>query len=212
VLLHLLKQEGIAVPDAPTLGGETETHELVGENSPTLAEILPALGKRSDNFSAEMLLKVIGAQVTRRPGSSADGARVISYFLGKQVEFPPGASVGNGSGLFDANRASAREVVALLRWAYGNTKIAPDYLSQLSIAGIDGTAGSRLKQYALCGCIRVKTGTLKSADALSGYVLSPDGNDLVFSILVNGIPNAHADVHAKMDAVVDAAVQSLASP
>jgi serine-type D-Ala-D-Ala carboxypeptidase/endopeptidase (penicillin-binding protein 4) len=212
VLRHHLQAQGIAVPREPVLGGESETRELVGVDSPPLAEILPALGKRSDNFTAEMLLKVIGAQATKKPGSSADGAKLISSGLDSRGEFPQGAKVGNGSGLFDANRASAREIVALLRRVYGDSRLAPDYLSQLSIAGIDGTASSRLKRYALCGCIRVKTGTLRSADALSGYVLSPNGNDVVFSILVNGVTNAHADVHVRMDAVVDAIVAGLGDP
>ena len=49
---------------------------LASHESPPLASCSSALGKHSDNFIAEMLLKVLGAERVGMPGRTEHGARV----------------------------------------------------------------------------------------------------------------------------------------
>ena len=73
-----------------------------------------------------------------------------------------------------------------LRVARDSFTIGPEFVAALPIAHRDGTLERRLEQAE--GRIRAKTGLLSDAGvtALSGYVDRPDGETLIFSILVNG--------------------------
>ena len=63
--------------------------------------------------------------------------------------------------------------------------MAPDFLTSLAIAGIDGTIRNRFLGTEEVGLVRAKTGTLSSVSALSGYVGDKD-DVLVFTIFVEG--------------------------
>ena len=62
---------------------------LVTHESEPLLSLLGPVGKNSDNFYAEMLLKVVGAHASHRPGSSALGAERAQALL-EQVGVPQG--------------------------------------------------------------------------------------------------------------------------
>ncbi|EKD52155.1 MAG: D-alanyl-D-alanine carboxypeptidase/D-alanyl-D-alanine-endopeptidase [uncultured bacterium] len=70
--------------------------------------------------------------------------------------------------------------------AYQNNKIRSDFMSSLSIAGVDGTLGNRLKADVLKGNVKGKTGTLSDVSALAGYLETRAKNMVAFTILVNG--------------------------
>jgi D-alanyl-D-alanine carboxypeptidase/D-alanyl-D-alanine-endopeptidase (penicillin-binding protein 4) len=59
------------------------------------------------------------------------------------------------------------------------------YLQSLSEAGVDGTLEERLTLPQYRGRIHAKTGSLRSAYALSGYVETARGRRLAFSLLIN---------------------------
>jgi serine-type D-Ala-D-Ala carboxypeptidase/endopeptidase (penicillin-binding protein 4) len=159
---------------------------LAKHKSAPLASLLLPVGKDSDNFYAETLLKTLGAEKKGRPATSAGGAAVATEILEKIGALDTGVEIKNGSGLFDANRATAHELATLLRWAYREPAIQPEMLAQLSIGGVDGTLRGRFKSQHDRRAVRAKTGTLDDAVALSGYVLAPAGKSPVaFSILIN---------------------------
>src|SRR5262249_14398024 len=117
----------------------------------------------------------------------------------------PALVVKNGSGLFDANRATPAGTTALLRAMQRDASAAPEYLAHLSIGGVDGTLRHRFHEWEGPRAGRAKTGTRDAVAALSGYVLPPPGRSAVaFSILVNGIPGKVNAARASMDRVVDA--------
>ncbi len=68
------------------------------------------MNQPSDNFMAETLIKVLGAQFGGA-GSTAAGARVISEELG-ELDIAP--RIVDGSGLSRSDRTSPRDVVTLL--------------------------------------------------------------------------------------------------
>jgi serine-type D-Ala-D-Ala carboxypeptidase/endopeptidase (penicillin-binding protein 4) len=161
---------------------------LVTHESEPLALLLARVGKNSDNFYAEMLLKVIGAESAHRPGSSALGvARALALLTAAGA--PAGsATIVNGSGLFKGGSISPEALIKLLTHVYRDPALRPEYVSQLAVGGKDGTLSSRLTDLKRPRVVRAKTGTLDDVVALSGYVLGPTPERaLAFSFLVTGV-------------------------
>src|ERR1019366_10225666 len=89
-----------------------------------------------------------------------------------------------GSGLSRDNLTTPNATVTLLRFM-NRHKCAQVYLEALPIAGVDGTLRNRMKGTPAAGKVRAKTGTLRWANALSGYVTTAAGEHLVFSLMLN---------------------------
>jgi D-alanyl-D-alanine carboxypeptidase/D-alanyl-D-alanine-endopeptidase (penicillin-binding protein 4) len=203
VLKRVLLSAGVSVQGTVKKGGEDEQLELVGRDSPTLAELMPHLGKASDNFYAEMLLKAIGAKAKGRPGSAEKATLAIHEWLERRQLSDAGLKVGNGSGLYDANRISARTLTRLLESAYLDPLISRPFQDQLAVGGLDGTLRTRFFALKSRRSVHAKTGTLNKVVALSGYVFGPDQQTgISFSILVSGISGHHGEVRKRMDALV----------
>jgi D-alanyl-D-alanine carboxypeptidase/D-alanyl-D-alanine-endopeptidase (penicillin-binding protein 4) len=205
-----LADAGIEAADDVRLGGEKEKDLLAAHRSDTLAHLLAKLGKDSDNFVAETVFKTLAAEQKSRPATWAAAAEVVIAELRAMGAFESGCSVQNGSGLFDANRTTAASTAALLRNAYQDAKIAPEFVAQLAVGGVDGTLRGRFKAWSKTRAVRAKTGTLNASFALSGYVLGPPGKPAVaFSLLVNGASGKAGPARADMDKVVDAIARAL---
>jgi serine-type D-Ala-D-Ala carboxypeptidase/endopeptidase (penicillin-binding protein 4) len=149
-----------------------------------LASYVGYLFKYSNNITAEMLLRTMGAE-RKGVGSWDSGAAVIREWWREQ-NLPGELRLVNGSGMGSANRLSAAQVVALLEYAHSRKHYFPDYLAALSNAGIDGTLADRFKRSPLKGLVRAKTGTLNSqgVSSLAGYAFKGDSL-WVFAIMVN---------------------------
>lgn len=203
----LLRGLGVDVSGDVTLGGEKVRERLASIESPPLGVLVRELGKNSDNFYAEMLLKDLGGFVRGAPGHSRDGADVVMAWTKDAGALEPGTTIVNGSGLFDANRVTAHGVAAALRYAYLSPRIGSEFVAQLAVGGVDGTLRSRFKKYADRRIIRAKSGTLDQVIALSGYVLGPTADTAVaFSFIAEGVNGRHGDARQKIDKCVDAIV------
>ena len=202
VLKRILTTLGVVVVGDAKRGGEDEATELIGRDSVKLAELVQQLGKASDNFYAETLFKTLAAEKRGKPGSAQNAAQVELDWLKARQLGDDGLAISNGSGLYDANRVSARTFTRLLEAAYLDPIISHAYEDQLAIGGLDGTLRARF--YALRGrrSVHAKTGTLNKVTALSGYVFGPEQETgVAFSILVSGI-SAHSEIRQRMDALV----------
>ncbi|MGH7269046.1 MAG: D-alanyl-D-alanine carboxypeptidase/D-alanyl-D-alanine endopeptidase, partial [Polyangiaceae bacterium] len=173
-LASLLEQADIKVAGTVKLGA-AKGHVLAKHASAPLSSLLYALGKRSDNFYAEMIYKSIAGESKGRPANDANTADLVSRWLGRIGAADPGVVLKNGSGLFDADRVTAYSTVQLLRWAWRDPTVQPEYVAQLSVGGIDGTLHKRFRSDLTRRRVRAKTGTLDDVIALSGYVLRGSG-------------------------------------
>jgi len=189
----------------------TGGHSLLARHkSAPLAALLLPVGKDSDNFYAEMILKTLSGEKKGRPASSMSGAEVATKFLSSIGALDAGVSVKNGSGLFDANRATAHELATVLRWAYREPSIHGEMITHLSIGGVDGTLHGRFRGEHTRRAVRAKTGTLDDAVALSGYVLAPPGKSAVaFSILINNCKGHVPQARGFADKIVAAIVKEV---
>jgi D-alanyl-D-alanine carboxypeptidase/D-alanyl-D-alanine-endopeptidase (penicillin-binding protein 4) len=117
-------------------------------------------------------------------GTTARGAKIAARFA-KRIGGRP-ARLADGSGLSRLNRASPYRVVKLLLAMRERDEYLP-FARSLSIAGRDGTLGSRMRSGPARGHCRGKTGTLSNVSAVSGYCRARSGDTYVFSILMNGV-------------------------
>jgi serine-type D-Ala-D-Ala carboxypeptidase/endopeptidase (penicillin-binding protein 4) len=188
---YFLGQRGIEVK-GPVRAGKVPSGQslLYTHYSPTLAEMIQPVNKVSNNFVAEQLMLVTGAQVFGGPADWDKGLRAVRDFLMDDVGLTEAEfTLVNGSGLSDFSRFTPRGVVALLRTMWNRPETRPEFLASLTIAGGDGTLASRLEGLLPRGRLRAKTGSLDGVAALSGYTVGASGEPVAFSIMV-----AHEDL------------------
>jgi len=179
-----LRTAGIAVTGpAKTGAAGTYAVPLASVESPTLASILRYMDRESDNFTAEMLLKELGATQTDM-GSSAAGAAVVDAELVRVGVPMAGVRIVDGSGLSTYDRLTAAAVTALLQAAWTDLSIRSAFVAALPIAGVNGTLEDRMRRGPARGHVLAKTGTTDVASALSGFAR----DRYVFAVLQNGHP------------------------
>jgi serine-type D-Ala-D-Ala carboxypeptidase/endopeptidase (penicillin-binding protein 4) len=180
---NALRRVGISVGRAGTDRGRVDDVPLASVESAALSEIVRWMGRVSDNFTAELLLKQLGA-VDGSVGTSARGAAVVRTALAEAGVPLAGVRVVDGSGLSSLDRLTTRALAALLRAVWSDPEIRPFFLASLPVAGIRGTLAHRMRRAPARGNVVAKTGTTSLASALSGYVR----RRYVFSVLQNGRP------------------------
>jgi serine-type D-Ala-D-Ala carboxypeptidase/endopeptidase (penicillin-binding protein 4) len=179
-----LRTAGVAVDGGVSLGRSDDfSIPLAQLESPTLASIIRYMDKESDNFTAELLLKQLGAIVLNR-GTSAAGATVVMQTLAEAGVPMTGVRVVDGSGLSRLDRLTANAVAATLRAAWNDLTVRPAFVAALPVAGVNGTLQDRLRKPPARGRVLAKTGTTSEASALSGFV----STRYVFTVLQNGHP------------------------
>jgi len=201
-LRSALAAVGIGVGGTVRSGAGGDRRELLVHRSRPLAELLPELGKASDNFYAEMLFRALGKKARGRPATSAAGAATATAWLKEIGAWDEGVRITNGSGLFDSNRLSPRSLSRLLSHVAADPLISREFLAQLAVAGVDGTLKGRFKPFAKQRSILGKTGTLKDVVALSGYVLDGDKPKVAFAAIMSGVAGRTAGARDRIDRMV----------
>ena len=142
------------------------------------------MGRESDNYTAEMLVKQLGALYAGR-GTTAAGARVMRAALGggrRAARRRPARRRLRPLGLDRLDRGRRRR--AARGRARRPASCATRSSSSLAVAGVDGTLEDRLERDPRAGSVIAKTGTTSRASALSGFVR----DRYVFAVLQNGRP------------------------
>jgi serine-type D-Ala-D-Ala carboxypeptidase/endopeptidase (penicillin-binding protein 4) len=195
-LLRALRKAGVRVAGAARAGqAPAGAAPIAMDASPRVDTMLRAMGKNSDNFTAEMLLKVVGASAYGR-GTTAGGARRARQALRELGLSLAGSRIVDGSGLSGSDRTTTGLLARMLAAASRAAKIAAPLRDSLSIAGRDGTLAKRMTSGPAHGVVRAKTGTLDVSSALSGYA-----GPYAFSVIVNGRAVDHSAAHALQDRI-----------
>jgi D-alanyl-D-alanine carboxypeptidase/D-alanyl-D-alanine-endopeptidase (penicillin-binding protein 4) len=182
--VRILNERGVRVAGHSTWGTAPATAFPLAEvSSAPLADILRFMDRDSDNFTAEMVLKTLGAEL-RGKGTTAAGAQVVVDAL-TEAEIPlGGVRIVDGSGLSSLDRLTPRAIASILLAAWGDPELGPVLWDALPVAGKTGTLQSRLDRRPAFGAVRAKTGTTAISSALSGYVR----RRFVFAVVQNGRP------------------------
>ena len=191
-LKALLEKRGVSVGAAPRLGAApTQGLRILStSDSAPLGVVVHDLNKRSNNFTAEQVLRTMGAEIVGRPGTWDKGLEAVARYLTTLGIRKGQYQMMNGSGLYDSNRFSPEQMVTVLRGAMRDFRIAAEFMASLAVAGTDGTIGHRMGGTPAERFVRAKTGTLATASCLSGFAGSPGHAPLVFSILMNDVAGA----------------------
>jgi serine-type D-Ala-D-Ala carboxypeptidase/endopeptidase (penicillin-binding protein 4) len=171
---------------------------LATVESPTMARLVRTTDVYSDNFFAEMLLKLLGAHFGGS-GSTRAGAAVVERFARSHGS---GIHAVDGSGLTRSNRASPRQVVGLLL-SMRESPIAEQFIGDLALAGHTGTVADRMHGTAADGRCRTKTGTLTGVSNLSGICFNRDGKTIAFAVLMNSVADLYR-AHYEQDRIAAA--------
>jgi len=179
-----LRSAGVAIAGPPRTGvADDDAVQLAEIESPTLATIVRGMDLASDNFTAEVLLKQLGA-VQLGKGTSAAGAAVVRRLLADAGIPLAGVRIVDGSGLSYSDRLTANTLVALLQTMWSDPTLRPTVMHALPVAGVSGTLEDRMRAGPARGNVVAKTGTTSIASALSGFVRGR----FAFAVLQNGNP------------------------
>src|SRR5690606_18206995 len=191
-----------AMNDPATIPTDLTT-QIARIESPPLSEIAAATMKPSQNMYTETLLWTIGEHSRAKLPADSPAASRSSSELGREAvrEFLKGIGIAedavlqsDGSGLSRHNLVTPASVVDLYVYMAKRSRYKDAWRNSLTIAGVDGTLRNRFKGTRGEANVRGKTGTINQVSALSGYLTTAGGENLVFSALVNGVPQGSTRV------------------
>lgn len=200
VIAHELGKAGIRIGktggpagiDAVRLIGEDEraaAGQPVVVVRTSIADVLRQCNTDSHNLYAEALLKRVAFDVNQEPGSWESGAAVLRMLLSEKLG-PDAASstqVADGSGMSRENRVSAGTLASWLRAVERDEKIRGAMLHSLATPG-SGTLRTRFKDIKLSNDVYAKSGYLNGVRSLSGYLISPNGQTVIYAMILNDVP------------------------
>src|SRR3954469_19312710 len=201
-----LAEEGIAVdgairPMAQLPGG---VWDRVAVHRSDLVTAITTTNKRSQNFYAETLSKLLGA-IRCGEGSWSAGTRAIEELVAAMGAPPGSVHLVDGSGMSRSNQASPRAITTLLRHMFFHPAGAV-FVQSLPYGGEDMKSWKRrLAAPPYAGNVFAKTGTLNGVSALSGYAKAVSGKTYAFSIVLEG---SRIDAHGAQDRIVMALIDN----
>jgi D-alanyl-D-alanine carboxypeptidase/D-alanyl-D-alanine-endopeptidase (penicillin-binding protein 4) len=182
-----------AVRVSPT---PAEARLLAATESPPLADVIRDINKYSNNVMARQLLLTVGAEM--RKNATDDPLRAATEAI-KELFARNGIGtnelvIENGSGLSRTERVTAEMLSQLLDAAF-KSNVMPEFISSMSLLGIDGTFRTRSRSalnganaaaaQALTGQAHLKSGTLSDVRAMAGYVQDLAGRRMQVVLIIN---------------------------
>jgi D-alanyl-D-alanine carboxypeptidase/D-alanyl-D-alanine-endopeptidase (penicillin-binding protein 4) len=183
---------------AATVGATAPIRAAITENAPAAASMAtPAsaagaahpgnaarLAGMPDGLTAANGSAPIPGSPLPAESTAARAEQTVRAWLRRHGIDDTGLVLDNGSGLSRSERIKPAQMAALLQAAQ-HTLWMPEFLTSLPIAAIDGTMKRRLKDSPAAMRARVKTGTLKNAIAIAGYVPDANGEQCIVVAFIN---------------------------
>ncbi|RAP36186.1 D-alanyl-D-alanine carboxypeptidase/D-alanyl-D-alanine-endopeptidase [Legionella quinlivanii] len=154
--------------------------------SPATEKLITHMLQESDNLYANSFTKELGFVITGE-GSYKQGVFAIKQILSKNTSVDvKKIALYDGEGT-RYNLLTAQQLVNLLDSLYQNQKLREILFKALPQSGSSGSLKARMTKTDLNHLVYAKTGTLHDASSLSGFLMRPERNPLVFSIIINGV-------------------------
>jgi D-alanyl-D-alanine carboxypeptidase/D-alanyl-D-alanine-endopeptidase (penicillin-binding protein 4) len=177
VFRTMARANGIVLKQAETVSDlPAGAVELVRQDSLPLREILRGMLRYSNNLTAEMVGMTASIRRTgRRPSSLKDSAQEMSLWAAQELGMA-NTSLVDHSGLGDASRMTARDLVGALVAVRRTDRLRP-LLKAIPIRDEKGRVqkGHPIK-------VNAKTGTLNFVSGLGGFMTAADGTEMAFAI------------------------------
>ena len=153
--------------------------------SKPLIKIVAKTLKKSNNLYARHIFLILGAKKYGYPATLKKSQRAIKDILGSRGLLDSSDHIVNGCGLSRESRLKVTSAVKIMDDAYKT--FGDKWLNALSIAGVDGTINKRFKYSVVKNRAYMKTGTLKKAKNIAGFVRSKSGRLYNTAIFYNGV-------------------------
>lgn len=178
-----LRSKGIEVRQRDVAQGRAPkgVKPIAALGSNSLKTDLRRMQRWSKNYVAEQLLKLLG-EGRCTPLTFECGLRVMRQVISRFHLNHRCLRLENGSGLFDANRVSAAQVVRLLIEVANQKDWGKLYREALPLGGKSGTLKDRMLKVKRP--VRAKTGTLDYHSSVAGYIKRRGGGYIAFAILM----------------------------
>ena len=198
---------------------------LVSHQGIVLADAIKDINKFSNNVMARQVFLTLALEKAGKPASTKVAELVLKDWLKGIGIQAPELVMENGSGLSNIERISPKNLSSLLSYAI-KSRSHETFVNSLPIAGVDGTMKRRLidklktifakepnlakesfiPDAAMPDTLQktgayIKTGTLSSVRAISGYVVSKSGQVYAITSFINH-PNAGKGGHTVHDSLL----------
>jgi D-alanyl-D-alanine carboxypeptidase/D-alanyl-D-alanine-endopeptidase (penicillin-binding protein 4) len=207
-LAAALQKQGVSIEGGAASTTDSMAFRAVRLSTPLteylgrpLSDIIFPILNTSQNWFAEMLLKILGRELGGA-GSWEKGLEVERRFLIDSVKIDSTAfALDDGSGLSAGNLVTPHAFVQLLDYMHRNPKRAP-FIAALPHAQQPGSLLRRFAGTPLEGRVLAKTGSIYRVNTLSGYIERADGRRITFSIQANGHSVPGRQMLAQIDSLV----------
>ena len=193
--------------------------EIAKLESPPFSVIAAKTMKPSQNMYTETILRTLGEWLRakdlrdsaseHRPAvyqtqDSVDVGLAATKAFRQEIGIPDDAvNQHDGSGLSRHDLITPSSIVQLYVYMAKQSKFAQAWRDALAVGGVDGTLRRRYAGTAAANNLHGKTGTIDQVSALSGYVTTAGGEQVVFSLVVNGVPGESMRVRLIDDIVLN---------
>ncbi len=161
-----------------------EAEPFYSAESPPLADVITYINKFSNNVMARQLFLTMGAEMESLPGTLDKSRNAVRLILKRHdLEFDE-LLLENGSGLSRKSRIAAANLGAVLQHAAESPWIA-EFISSMSLPGLDGTLRKRFTHEAATGRMHLKTGRLRDVYTTAGYVHADSGREYIVVVMQN---------------------------
>jgi D-alanyl-D-alanine carboxypeptidase/D-alanyl-D-alanine-endopeptidase (penicillin-binding protein 4) len=171
----------------------------VHESRP-LGDLIRLVNKYSNNVMTRHLELTLGAELYGAPATVDKGRRAIYEVLRRQGVDTERMRIDNSAGLSRNTRISVRQLGEVLSAAW-RSNFMPEFVSSLSLAGMDGTTRNRFQSRKTRGRMHLKTGRLDNVSGIAGFVTADSGARYTVAVLING-PDAHRGLGEDLQEVV----------
>lgn len=200
VYLEKLRKLGFTASRGADVTAARDAAVIAQSSGHTVNEALSLMLRDSENNVAEVLFRQV-ALASGQPGTWEGARTAASAILANLGVDTRGLRILDGSGLSRQDRLTAATLATIVRLTRTDARFAPMYeQSAMPIAGVSGTLDDKYGRFTtkqskcVAGLARAKTGTLRDAIALSGITPGADGQEKVFSILVNHQPKRYGNL------------------
>ncbi|MEM6705097.1 MAG: D-alanyl-D-alanine carboxypeptidase/D-alanyl-D-alanine-endopeptidase [Acidobacteriota bacterium] len=177
---RVFEQEGITFAQGPSLTRDpvAKSTVLATVTSATVAEIVDPILTESNNWLAEMLLRLVSLELAGE-GRLDTGLDLMEDFLEETVGVPRDSfMLDDASGLSPFNLLTPNAVVRLLQFVW-EQPWRETFQSSLST----GSSGTLSRGWPRLPPVAAKTGTLRATQTLAG-VLDPTAKEPIFFVVL----------------------------
>jgi D-alanyl-D-alanine carboxypeptidase/D-alanyl-D-alanine-endopeptidase (penicillin-binding protein 4) len=190
----LLKKQGIKVSKVTRVDKVAESAKVLAKvNSAKVYDLVVNMLRNSHNLTAEVLVRHLGLAVYGAGGGSFNkGTRALKKWMQEHMLWEDGMVLDSGSGMSAQNRIYPSVLAKAVGQALEGTKYAAVRVG-LPTAGVNGTLKTRFndpEEKIGRKNVHAKTGTLRMAVTLAGWLTTSDGTVLTFAAMANDV-NKH---------------------